>query len=205
MRGNRVGLFDIFKSKPNRPPDVLESLLAAAERKDFQALAALCETHQGLIHESFAAWSKVPEPVRTDPAALKRYAEGLIAVAQMFEQGGDARLFTRLMGEPGKNPIDQWQSDLESAQKLLDCGKASEAIVALETILSKNAELQGGTGLDFYLPRTFGLLGLAYSQNGERSNAIGCMEKAKALCEQCGDLEGVAIYEGNLRHLAEQV
>lgn len=198
-----MGWFDKFKSKTNHFPNVLESLLEAAERRDFEKLALLCGKHQAEIRQSFLAWSKVPEIVRKDPAATNRYAQGLIAIAQIFENNGDASLLSHLMGTSGENPLSQWQSDLAEAQSLIGKNMHAEAIVLLEAVLSKNENLQGGTAIEFYLPRTLGILGTAYFRSGKNEKAIECMTKAKSLCEESGDAEGVVTYEGNLQHLAQ--
>lgn len=200
-----MSIFDMFKLQTKRQPDVLESLLEAAAKQDFKTLTQLCWKHQEEIRGSFAVWSKVPEVVRKgDPATINRFAEGLIAIAQTFELNGDASLLSHLRGKDSGNPIIQWEADLIEAQSLLDSGKLMEAILMFQAILSKNAELLAGTAIDHYLPRTLGMLGAAYFKIGNKDKAVECMSKARSLCEKSGDTEGVAIYEGNLRHLAAQ-
>jgi len=196
-----MDLFEMFKSDKKNLPDLLESLLQAAEKKDLKTLALLCGKHRKEIGESFVVWSKVPDVVRKNPVAMNRYCEGLIAVAQTFEHNGDASLISHLARKDGDNRLVQWQTDLVEAQALIYSGKLSEAIVLLNSILSRNAKLLGGSGVEHYLPRTYGMLGSAYFKSSEHAKAVECMSKAKALCEKSGDTEGVAIYEGNLRHL----
>jgi hypothetical protein len=191
----------MFKTHTKGVPDVLESLLQAAEKQDFKTLALLCGKHRKEIRESFVVWSKVPDVVRKNPVAMNRYCEGLIAVAQGFERNGDASLLSHLARKDSENPLVQWHTDLVEAQALIDRGKLSEAIVLLNSILSKNAKLLGGSGVEHYLPRTYGMLGSAYFKSNEQAKAVECMSKAKAQCEKSGDTEGAAIYEGNLRHL----
>jgi len=198
-----VSLFNIFKSKAKNQLDILESLLQAAEEQNSKKLASLCGEHQEEIRKSFVVWSKVPDSVRKNPAAMKRYAEGLIAVARTFEHAGDTSLLSHLIRTPSESPLVQWQTDLAEAQSRIDRGMLSEAITLLQAVLSRNAPLLGGTGVDFYLPRTYGMLGAAYFKAGDKNKAIDCMSKAKSLCEQSGDTEGAAIYEGNLCHLEE--
>jgi tetratricopeptide (TPR) repeat protein len=197
-----MGLLDIFKSKAKASPNVLESLLQAAEQRDGAALLTLCEAHGEEIRQRFAQWSALPESVRSDAVAVKRHAEGLIAVARAFERLGDASLLKYLMRNPEESPLHQWKTDLLEAQSLVDSGKLPEAIDRLQSALSKYGQLPG-TGADFYLPRTLGLLGVAHFRSGQKASARECMARAKALCEASGDTEGAAIYEGNLQQLAD--
>jgi tetratricopeptide (TPR) repeat protein len=199
-----MGLFDRFKSKPVQLDDVLESLLNAAERDDLESLATLCYTHQDEIHEKFSAWKDVPGPVMKNRTSLNRYVQGLGAIATIFAEVGDNSLMLQLTGPPNENPMTLWEDDLNAAQAHVDAGRFSEAISLLTKTVTRNEELVSGTGVDYYLPRTFGLLGIAYFRTGEKYKAIDCMTKAKALCEESGDLEGVANYEANLQFIAEQ-
>ena len=67
-----MGLFDFFKRQPLPPTNLHAALLQAADRQDWQTLAALCEQHQQKIRESFPVWKQVPEPVRKDPETRNR-------------------------------------------------------------------------------------------------------------------------------------
>ena len=183
-------------------PTCAKSLIQAADRHDSQTLAALCQQHQQEIRESFPLWRQVPERIRNDRVAMNRYCQGLAAVAQLFEQAGDQSLIALFLGNGADNPIMAWERDLAAAQSLIDNGRPGEAIELLQSALAKNAELRG-SGVDRYLPRTYGMLGVAYFRTGDRDKAVEFTEKAKVLCEQLGDEEGVAVYAGNLQHVKE--
>ncbi len=197
-----MGFFDFFKRQPNTPPDLREALIQAAEREDWQTLTALCQQNQQEIRESFPLWRQVPEPIRNDPSARNRYCQGLVTVAQWFEQAGDRSLIASFLGNEADNPIVVWEQDLAAAQSLIDNGQPGEAIELLRSALAKTAELRG-SGVDHYLPRTYGMLGVAHFHAGDRARAVEWTQKAKALCEELGDEEGVAVYAGTLQHVKE--
>lgn len=197
-----MGLFDFFKRRPTPPTDLLKTCIQAADRQDWPTLTDLCQQQQQEIRESFPRWREVPEPIRNDPAAQNRYCQGLVAVAQLFEQAGDQSLIALLLGNEADNPIQAWQQDLAAAQSLIDNGQPGEAVELLEAALAKTAELRG-SGVDHYLPRIYGMLGVAYFRAGDRAKAVESTQKAKSLCEDLGDQEGIAVYEGNLQLVQE--
>lgn len=191
---------DLFKQKPAPPADLRAALIDAVSREDWEGLAGLCERHEQEIREAFPSWRQVPDEVRADPEAQSRYARGLIAVAQMFEQAGDASLITSLMGNQADNPISAWQRALATAQSLLEQGQAQEAAELLQSVLKRVEGLQG-EAVSHYLPRTFGMLGVALFRAGDQTAGIEATRRALALCEEAGDGEGVAAYTGNLQRM----
>ena len=197
-----MGFFDFFKRQALPPTDLRKALIEAADRQDWQSLAVLCEQNQQEIRESFSAWQQIPEPVRNDPDAQNRYCQGLLAVAQSFEQAGDRSLVALLIGNEADNPIMTWEEDLVAAQSLIDDGRPTEAAESLQSVLAKIAGLKG-TAVEHYLPRTCGMLGVAYFRAGDRLKAAEFTKKAKVLCEELGDEEGVAVYGRNLQHMEQ--
>lgn len=195
-----MGLFDLFKSRPAAATDLRSALIAAVAREDWQGLAKLCEERQDEIRAGFPGWRTVPEDVRRDPEAQGRYAKALIAVAQLFEQAGDGSLLAVLTGDSADNPIAVWQRDLRAAQALLDQGQFREAASLLQSSLKKSERLQGDAA-EHYLPRLHGMLGVALFRAGDKAGGVASTRRAKELCEQAGDTEGVAVYAGNLHQM----
>ena len=197
-----MGILDLFRRRPTQPGSLLESLLDAVEKNDMQRLADLCNEHRQEIHDSFGTWNPIPAHVRSDRSATQRYANGLIAIAQIFEQTGDGTLMAALAPPDETNPMVQWVNDLRAAQALVDASKYREATEFLEAMLARYGQLVG-SGTDYYLPRTYGLIGLAYFRLSDREKAIEFTFKAKLACEAAQDQEGVETYTRNLKMLHE--
>jgi tetratricopeptide (TPR) repeat protein len=195
-----MGIFDSFRRNPPSPTDLRTALIEATAREDWDTLAALCQKHQDEIRREFPQWQKVPDAVRHDPEARGKYAQTLITVARLFEQAGDGSLLASLMGNAADNPIMRWQRALAAAQSLLDEGQPEEAVDLLQSAV-RQAEGLTGDAVAHLLPRTLGMLGVALFQAGNRADAIATTQQAKTLCEEAGDAEGVAIYDGNLRRM----
>jgi len=173
-------------------------LIEAIRTQDQRMLADLCKTHQDMILHHFAEWTKVPSDIRSSPKAIQLYVNTLGTVAQFFAtQLGNSSLFQQLIVPEETNPLTEWQEALKQAQEYMDGLRYAEAIQALSDLLLKVHGLTG-SGVDKYLPITYGYLGESYFQHGEALQAISPMETARRLCEQQGDYEGVGAYEGNL-------
>ncbi len=206
-----MGLFDsLFGGRPPvvGDPEQLRTLLfdaaAAGDQKRFDAL---CRANQDAIVRLFPEWQKVPESIRKDPAAVPRFAQGLIAVARHFaERLGRPELLQRLKGTPEDNPLWRWQEALRQTQAMMQELRYQEAAGRLSDLLIDVRELQG-SGADAYLPLTYGRLGECYFQAGEAAKAVAPTRQALELCEKHGDVEGVIAYHGNLyeihRYLGE--
>jgi tetratricopeptide (TPR) repeat protein len=180
--------------------DLRSALIDAAARDEWEVLAGLCERHQDEIRARFRTWQKVPDDVRQDREAQARYAKGLIAVAQLFEQAGDRSLITTLMGDQADNPVSAWQRALATAESLLEQGQAKEAVELLGSALEMARGLSGSAVAE-YLPRTVGMLGVALFRAGDTAAGIEATRRARELCEEAGDAEGAAIYAGNLQRM----
>ena len=97
--------------------------------------------------------------------AQKMYCEALIAVASIFDKSGDSSLIALLAGNNSDNPIVRWGRDLKKAQSLIDNNKLTDAIILLNDVLLYTDKLTG-SGVDEYLPKTFGCLGVAHFRAG---------------------------------------
>jgi tetratricopeptide (TPR) repeat protein len=197
-----VGLFDFLFGRRGpvvSDPDQLRRLLfEAAWAGDQRRLGGLCRAHQEIIRSNFPQWRKVPEALRGQGAEMQRYANALITVAQYFaDRLGKPDLLQLLMGTAASNPLHQWRDRLDKARALLSEMHYAEAIHALSDLLIDFRGLQG-SGVDRFLPITFGYLGEGYFDSGQAEKAIGPFEKALKLCEQHGDVEGIGAYLGNL-------
>jgi tetratricopeptide (TPR) repeat protein len=202
VRRGTVGLFNRFKRQAVSPIGLRERLLQAVQDKDWKTFLILCQQHREDIRHAFPLWQKATDVDRDDPAAVNRYGEGMVAVAQWFEHVGDPSLLTLLTGNEADNDLFVWQKDLVAAKSLVDSGQLSEAIGLLQSTLGRTKELKG-TAVDYYLPRTCGLLGVACFRSGDKDRAIEFTQKALALCEQSGDQEGISAYKGNLQYMEE--
>ncbi|MDC0668369.1 tetratricopeptide repeat protein [Nannocystis radixulma] len=197
-----MGFFDrIFGRRSagiDDPEQLRRQLFDAAARGDLSRLAGLCRANRQAVETHFPAWQKVPEHLRSDPAAMQSHVQVLVAIAQVFaQQLGDASLFQRLMGTPRDNPLMRWQDALRQAQERIDALEFTAARELLTGVLSEAEGLQG-SGVDELLPITLGRIGECHFESGEAEQALPYMQQALALCEQAGDADGVRIYLGNL-------
>jgi hypothetical protein len=196
-----MGLLDFFKRKPSLPPsDLREALISAVEKQDHETLSRLCKQFQQAILAEFPNWRTVPAEIRSDPIARDRYCQGLIAVASFFEQAGDPSLIALMIGDQATNPILEWERDLTSAQSLIDGGEPQRAVDSLLATLDRTKGLRG-SGVNHNLPRTFGMLGVAFFRAGNTAKAVEFTQKAKMLCEELGDQEGIRVYTENLQQM----
>jgi tetratricopeptide (TPR) repeat protein len=194
-----MGITDWFhrRATSSQPVDLLAALIDAAERDDARRLMDLINENSARIKAEFKAWTKVQEPIRGDPAALGHYANTLITVAALFERSGDPSLRDLLEGRGRDNPLSEWANALERTDRLVNDGKAAEAIPILRASLDQ-IRSASGTGVTHYYPRTLGRLGLALSQVGDKDEAIRLTREARDFCRRSGDAEGVRTYALNL-------
>jgi tetratricopeptide (TPR) repeat protein len=195
-----MGVFDFLFRRARRSPLTAEQLrdrlFNAAAAHDAAALAELCSSHEDAVLASFAGWQRVPEAFRV-PDKLAWYAPGLIAVARHFaEERGHPELLQRMIGAPGANPLIQWQRTLAEVEPMMAEHRYEEAATRLQAALESGEHLQG-SGVDSYLPVTYGRLGECLLQSGDAEGARAPMERALARCEATGDVEGILTYLGN--------
>src|SRR5690242_16235152 len=119
-----MGLFDALfgsRSPAISDPEQLKKLLFdAAGAGDHRKLEQLGRANRQAVLDHFPTWQKVPEVLRGDPAAMQRYVQAMVAVAEFFAQRlGEPSLLQRLMGSPQSNPLVQWQDRLAQAKQLM--------------------------------------------------------------------------------------
>jgi tetratricopeptide (TPR) repeat protein len=195
-----VGLFDSLFGKADKPitdPEQLRHALFAAAG-DAQRLERLARTNQSAVLEHFRSWQRVPEAIRSDPAAVQGYVQAMIAIAQLFATKlGHPELMEALSGPPDSNPLTRWQSALRQAREHIEALRYPEAQAILTDALIDSRGLSG-SGVDSYLPITHGFLGECHFHAGALDKAIPHFEQALSLCEKTGDVEGIAAYLGSL-------
>lgn len=178
--------------EPEAPPSELRlSLFAAVDSGDRDELFRLCQTHRAEVLDAFPTWRRVPADARADPRELKRYASGLLGVAACFaERLGEPQLLEALTGAdaPGSNPLVEWEQALAEASVRAHRLDYAAAIELLVDTLIDTRDLRG-SGVDHYLPRTYGLLGDCYFQAGRAEEAIQPTLRALELSERGGDAD----------------
>jgi tetratricopeptide (TPR) repeat protein len=194
-----MAISDWLRRRPasSQPDDLLPALLDGFERKDYPGLMRLINDNADRIRTEFKSWTKVPQAVSQDPAALNRYVTTLFNIASLFEKSGDPSLKECLGGSGPDNPLRQWNETLERAGQLTDGGGAAQAVTLLRGILD---QMRGatGTGIDHFRPRVLGRLGAALAKLGENQEAIRVTREALEWCRRSGDEEGVRVCSGNL-------
>lgn len=176
------------------------SLFAAVDAGDRDELYRLCRAHQAEVKDSFPAWRRVPAEARADPGELKRYASGLLGVAACFaERLGEPQLLEALTGAdaPGSNPLIEWEQALTEASLLANRLDYAGAIELLVDTLIDTRDLRG-SGVDHYLPRTYGLLGDCYFQAGRAEDAIQPTLRALEVSERSGDADARQAFTARL-------
>ncbi|MGC4091932.1 MAG: hypothetical protein QM756_29425 [Polyangiaceae bacterium] len=180
-------------------PDALRTaLFDAALQGDKARLRRLCAQHGAAVFEHFPSWQKVPLELRQDPTAMQRYANGLIGVANHFDEHGQPQLLERLA--PPDNPIERAQETLGEARALLDQCEYTKAAPLLGALVDEFGTLSG-SAVERYLPVAHGFIAELEFHSGKLEQAVASSERALALCEASGDREGVVAYQGNLYEL----
>jgi tetratricopeptide (TPR) repeat protein len=177
---------------------IREALIEAVSSGDHHLLAQLCAKHQVTIRRDFTTWTRVPVELRADPAAVQRYANGLIGLAQFFAtQLGDPALLNAIVGPQESNPIVLWQRALGQAHELMGQSRYGDARQVLAAALANASGVQG-TAVDSLLPLTQGKLGECCFQLGDAAEALEPTAIALRLCQEQGDQDGIVAYLGNL-------
>lgn len=192
----------MFSRLFGKKPDLRQQLFEAAAQGDADAFGRLCRDHQDAIRKSFPGWLTAPESVRSDREQIKRYGNGLVAVARFFaERLGDPGLMQLLQGPPSEqNPVSRWQEGLIAAQRRLEAGEFAAARNDLTALLEESRGL-AGSGADHLRCYTLGSLAACHFHLGSLEQAEQATGQALEICRQAGDAEGQARYLGELFEL----
>lgn len=200
-------MFNIFnKHKDKQGSDELKSqLIDLYNKKDINSFIKLCQSNMKVIRDNYRMWANFPEEIRNLPTEkLNKYAQPIIAIADVFNQMGDASLFEMLQGNTTENPIEKWKSSILSSQKFVQNGKLIEAMDVLKAIIPE-IENSKGNAKDEFLPKVYGHLGIISYHQKDLDGAINHTNKALVMCREIQDLEGVVAYAGTLLEIMSQV
>lgn len=195
-----MGFFDFFRRKPKplAPDELKRQLQQAVQVNDLQRLAALCNSHQDQIVSTFSDWQKPPLEMAEDRPVLEKYVQFLATVAEYFSKYLQRpELWQKLTGAGNQNVLLEWDQKFRQVEALWEKHKYKDAIVLLTDHLIAVRYLKG-TGVDAYLPKTYGHLGYSYFQSGQAEKSIAPFDKALELCIEHGDTKGALAYLGNL-------
>ncbi|MCI0408137.1 MAG: tetratricopeptide repeat protein, partial [Acidobacteria bacterium] len=186
------------RDREPRDRDQLRDLLFEAARKERRQFERLCRANRAFILKHFPEWRMLPDTLPRDQASLKRYGDGLMAIACFFSDHlGHPELVRVMQGDPETDPLKEWGAGFRTALQLMEEARYAEARDRLSSLIDHLRGLQG-VGLDRNLALTLGRLGECHLQGGEASKAIPCMDQALELCRQSGDNEGIVAYLANL-------
>ena len=165
-------------------------------------LNKLLDENADQVKREFPKWLKnIPKEVLNNRERSNRYGNTIVAIIEHFNSKGD-RSLSQISGasKPG-NLLSTWGVTLYQAQKIV----YSAPLKSIQLLEPYEREFKDskGSGADKYMPKTLGVLGVAYFKIGNTSLAISYLERAKIYCELIGDKEGVQVYTDNLKQLKE--
>jgi tetratricopeptide (TPR) repeat protein len=181
---------------PHDPQGLRQRLFEAVHSGDRALLWEICTQHREAVVAQFPDWRRVPVEARGEADALERYASGLLGVAACFaERLGEPSLLEALTGagDPATNPLVGWEKAIVSATELASELEYLDAIELLVDTLIDTRDLRG-SGVDHYLPRTYGLLGDCYFQSGRGEEALRPTLHALRASDELGDDSATQAY-----------
>lgn len=182
--------------------EIWRAIRVTIEDRNLQELARLCTQFEEVIVYNFEHWRRVPEEIRSDRIQREAYAHSLVTLAKVFQSAGKPALYESLQTEEPDNPIHQADADLQTATRLINQKDYPNAIDYLTGVLKKYQKLLGSR-VDDYSASIHGLLGVAYSKNGQLTEAILSTETALTLCERLGDQAGINYFNDQLKKMKE--
>lgn len=193
------------KRKYKKRPDLLrKDLFDALEIKDNKTFAYLCRKHEKQIIQNFKMWLTIPEPITNDTDAVKRYGMKLLHIAKHFENKGNKTLVELLMKKDNRNPFIRWNEAHSKVDKLIDNQKNNEAVQILLPLLHE-MQSKKGIGIERYISKTVGMMGICYFNMKKHQRAIVSSERAFELCMRHNDIDGALIYASNLEAIYQQI
>ena len=184
--------------------DLKKLLFSIIESNDKDALDEICIEYKALILENFHLWRSVPNDLRNDSTKVSQYANTLICIATLFDEKGEPSLINILEDKSNdNNPLLNWESTFEEADKCKQIGEHTEAITLLEKLASdmKNSK---GSAVVRYLPMVYGALGENYFLLKEYDLAYSLTQMALKESKDTADVEGVIAYSGNLSEICRK-
>ena len=191
---------------PASPPPTLTSdqlrdaIVNAHSRGDGDRLQYLFNHYTAQIKRDCMTWTKCPDEIAHDRAALERYIHALGWLCEVLKSNGDSRLYDALVGSADDNPLLRWDRVLDDANAAAESAEADEfdrAIARLEDMLIETRQLSG-PGMEQYVPITHGRLGILAFGRGRVELARGHFETALRLCRDYKDDAGVRAYLNSL-------
>ena len=177
-----------------------EQLFGAVAAGDQRSFKKLCRKNADQIVGAFAKWQTVPAGIRSDPAAVGRYGQALMSVAQYFAESlGRREPLDLLTGPDDTNPITKWENAIATVDELIKERRYREAAELTRAVLPELESL-AGPSVARMLSTTLARLGTSQFHLGEVEAAKTAVERALILSEQCGDIAGIA---NNLKELYE--
>ncbi len=184
-------MFGFLKGPVKESDKTRDQLFLLAERGLQVEFGELCRQKRDEIAQEFAAWQSA-----SPKKSARKYAEGLLAVAQKMAELGDDRPLDLLNdGKPSS-----WRSGLRQASELMTVLQFAEAVKVLEPFLVTGYH-GSQEGADQYQGTTLGKLGECEFQLGHFDKADAHLRKALALCQSRQDWEGVYANLSNLYEL----
>lgn len=196
---------DLLNQKVEFSSEELKELLfTVIKSNDKEALEEICSKYKTLILESFHLWRNVPTHLRQDTNEVSKYANVLICIANLFDSQGEPALIDMLEDRNNNNnPLSNWESIFEEADKCKQIGEHSEAIMILEKLASDMKNCKGSAVLR-YLPMVYGSIGENYFLCKEYDLAYDLTQLALKESQDSADVEGVIAYSGNLSEICKK-
>ncbi len=171
-----------------------DALVEAALSNKEKLLRDLLSTHRQLVDDHCEEWTKAPEVIRNDKAAIGRYVNGIVAIALALAELGEPKLLEKLKGGgDAGNPLTRWEGVMTQAQSLMGEWKYDEAHALLENHLIDSRELIG-SGVERYRSITLGMISQCRFHRGDIESAVSPARTAVEICEKAGDLDGIHAY-----------
>lgn len=175
------------------PNSLRDMLIATVSTRDMKLLSTLANAHRQTIERNFAQWQKVPEDVRNNGAAMQRYADTLIKLAEFWrDRFEDPSLMTLLSGPAQANTMQaQWESAIAQAEALSRELRFDEAGDLLKQVVAALASVPVDTPVPFHAV-TRGRLAQALFAKGDVEGARDQMNAALDLSVSRQDEQGTA-------------
>src|SRR5262249_40738979 len=122
----------------------VRALLIAAASSSRRKLRRLCERYKDRVAANVDVMTRVPEDLRTDPAAIDRYVQCLGSVAHcLTTECHAAELWNKLCGTPEDNPLLQWERWYGELRQRMERLEYDELIAEARSFIERAKSLQG--------------------------------------------------------------